>query len=111
MTRGKAEDAGGLTPAKDDNAAPYHFDRRSLPIFKCVDYKHHRYNLPSYSKGQIKSKIEYRPEGDAGGTGGAPPAAFWYLFRRRKRYRRVRGRAGPACCHCRRGQPHYILNV
>ncbi len=39
MTRGKAEDAGGLTPAKDDNAAPYHFDRRTLPIFKCVDYK------------------------------------------------------------------------
>ena len=39
MARGKAEDAGGLTPAKDDNAAPYHFDRRSLPIFKCVDYK------------------------------------------------------------------------
>ena len=38
MTRGKAEDAGGLTPAKDDNAAPYHFDRRTLPIFKCVDY-------------------------------------------------------------------------
>ena len=39
MTRGKAEDAGGLTPAKDDNAAPYHFDRRTLSIFKCVDYK------------------------------------------------------------------------
>ena len=39
MTRSKAEDAGGLTPAKDDNAAPYHFDRRTLPIFKCVDYK------------------------------------------------------------------------
>jgi hypothetical protein len=38
MTRGKAEDAGGLTPAKDDNAALYHFDRRTLPIFKCVDY-------------------------------------------------------------------------
>ena len=38
MMRGKAEDAGGLTPAKDDNAAPYHFDRRTLPIFKCVDY-------------------------------------------------------------------------
>ena len=38
MTRGKAEDAGGLTPAKDDNAAPYHFDPRPLPIFKCVDY-------------------------------------------------------------------------
>ena len=38
MTRGKAEDAGGLTPAKDDNAALYHFDCRTLPIFKCVDY-------------------------------------------------------------------------
>ena len=38
MTRGKAEDAGGLTPAKDDNAAPYHFDRRTLPIFNCFDY-------------------------------------------------------------------------
>ena len=38
MARGKAEDAGGLTPAKDDNAAPYHFDPRTLPIFKCVDY-------------------------------------------------------------------------
>ena len=25
MTRGKAEDAGGLTPAKDDNTALYHF--------------------------------------------------------------------------------------
>ena len=45
MTRGKAEDAGGLTPAKDDNAAPYHFDRRSLPIFKCVDYNRFRRNL------------------------------------------------------------------
>ena len=41
MTRGKAEDAGGLMPAKDDNAAPYHFDRRTLPIFKCVDYNNH----------------------------------------------------------------------
>lgn len=40
MARGKAEDAGGLTPAKDDNAAPYHFDPRTLPIFKCVDYIH-----------------------------------------------------------------------
>ncbi len=46
MTRGKAEDAGGLTPAKDDNAAPYHFDRRTLPIFKCVDY-----NRPARSAG------------------------------------------------------------
>ena len=41
MARGKAEDAGGLTPAKDDNAAPYHFDPRTLPIFKCVDYTGH----------------------------------------------------------------------
>ena len=38
MTQGKAEDAGGLTPAKDDNAALHHFDRRTLPIFRCVDY-------------------------------------------------------------------------
>ena len=41
MARGKAEDAGGLTPAKDDNAALCHFGRRTLPIFKCVDYKIH----------------------------------------------------------------------
>ena len=39
MARDKAEDVGGLTPAKDDNAALYHFGRRTLPIFKCVDYK------------------------------------------------------------------------
>ena len=38
MAQGKAEDAGGLTPAKDDNTALYHFDPRTLPIFKCVDY-------------------------------------------------------------------------
>ena len=38
MTRGKAEDAGGLAPAKDGNAALCHFSRRTLPIFKCVDY-------------------------------------------------------------------------
>ena len=36
MTQGKAEDAGGLTPAKDDNAALRHFD--AFPIFRCVDY-------------------------------------------------------------------------
>ena len=39
MARDKAEDAGGLTPAKDDNTALYHFAPRTLPIFKCVDYK------------------------------------------------------------------------
>ena len=38
MAQGKAEDAGGLTPAKDDNTALYHFAPRTLPIFKCVDY-------------------------------------------------------------------------
>ena len=38
MARGKAEDAGGLTPAKDDNAAPCHFAPRTLPIFECDDY-------------------------------------------------------------------------
>ena len=39
MAQGKAEDAGGLTPAKDDNTALWHFGHRTLPIFKCVDYK------------------------------------------------------------------------
>ena len=38
MARGKAEDADRLMPAKDDNAALYHFDPRTLPIFKCVNY-------------------------------------------------------------------------
>ena len=51
MTRGKAEDAGGLTPAKDDNAAPYHFDRRTLPIFKCVDYKNTVLRPPLFAAG------------------------------------------------------------
>ena len=39
MAQGKAEEAGGLTPAKDDNTALCHFGHRTLPIFKCVDYK------------------------------------------------------------------------
>ena len=30
MARGKVEDSGGLTPAKDDNAALYHFDPPSF---------------------------------------------------------------------------------
>ena len=38
MAQGKAEDAGGLTPAKDGNTALWHFGHRTLPIFKCVDY-------------------------------------------------------------------------
>ncbi len=69
MARGKAEDAGGLTPAKDDNAAPYHFAPRTLPTFMCVDY------TPS-TRGKVKrfQKISQkilpstgwyaRPEGD-----------------------------------------------
>ena len=38
MVYGKAEDAGGLSPAKDDNAAVRHFIRRTLPILGRVDY-------------------------------------------------------------------------
>ena len=47
MARGKAEDAGGLTPAKDDNAAPHHFGRRTLPIFRCVDYNYMKLDFSS----------------------------------------------------------------
>ena len=39
MAYGKAEDAGGLSPAKDDNAAVHYFIRRTLPILDRVDYK------------------------------------------------------------------------
>ena len=39
MERSKAEDAGGLMPVKDDNAAALHFNRRTLPFFKCVGYQ------------------------------------------------------------------------
>ena len=38
MAQGKAADAGGLTPAKDGNAALCYFNRRTLPIFRWVDY-------------------------------------------------------------------------
>ena len=38
MSRSKAEDAGGLTPAKDDNAAAAHFLRRTLHFVNVVDY-------------------------------------------------------------------------
>ena len=34
----KAEDAGGLTPAKDDNAARRKIDRKDNSIFRLVDY-------------------------------------------------------------------------
>ena len=38
MRRGEAEDAGGLTPVKDDNEAAPHFPRRTLLVFNCFDY-------------------------------------------------------------------------
>ena len=34
----EAEDAGGLTPGKDDNEAARYFLRRTLLILRCVDY-------------------------------------------------------------------------
>lgn len=63
MTRGKAEDAGGLTPAKDDNAAPYHFDRRTLPIFKCADYNTWAYMTFILSAGYGKKSWNVRERG------------------------------------------------
>ena len=39
MVCGEAENAGGLSPAKDDNEAARRFLRRTLPIPGCVDYK------------------------------------------------------------------------
>ena len=38
MERGKAEDAGGLLPVKNDNAAARHFIRRTLMIRGRGDY-------------------------------------------------------------------------
>ena len=46
MVYGKAEDAGGLSPAKDDNAAVRHFIRRTLPILGRVDYIEYTLGLP-----------------------------------------------------------------
>ena len=39
MRRSEAEDAGGLTPVKDDNEAAPHFPRRTLLVFNCFDDK------------------------------------------------------------------------
>ncbi len=39
MGSSEAEDAGGLSPVKDDNEAVAHFNRRTLPFFKHVGYK------------------------------------------------------------------------
>ena len=52
MCRSKARDAGGLTPAKDDNAAEVHFIRLTLPFFKCFDYKGYRESLRACSVSQ-----------------------------------------------------------
>lgn len=38
MAQDKAESAVGLASAKDGSAVPRYFNRRTLPIFKCVDY-------------------------------------------------------------------------
>jgi len=38
MGSNEAEDAGGLSPVKDDNEVAAHFNRRTLPFLKCVDY-------------------------------------------------------------------------
>ena len=55
MVYGKAEDAGGLSPAKDDNAAVRHFIRRTLPILGRVDYK-----TASMSSGVVSSVMYQR---------------------------------------------------
>ena len=39
MGRSKTEDAGGLTPVKDDSEAAPHFRHRTLLFFNCFDYK------------------------------------------------------------------------
>ena len=65
MVRGKAEDAGGLTPAKDDNAAPHHFDPRTLPIFKCVDYKQKRQTNAGNPTAK-QNRVPYEPRQGAG---------------------------------------------
>ena len=49
MARGMAEDAGGLTPAKNGSAALCHFGRRTLPIFKCAGYSSCRRKISASS--------------------------------------------------------------
>ncbi len=39
MGYSKAEDAGGLTPAKDGSADVFHVIRRTLPLFGCAVIK------------------------------------------------------------------------
>ena len=61
MAQDKAEDAGGLSPAKDDNAALRYFNRRTLPIFRWVDY--------------ILSQTPRRPPAGPGGIPSPPGPA------------------------------------
>ncbi len=42
MGSSEAEDAGGLSPDKYDNEAAAHFNRRTLPFFKRVNYTSER---------------------------------------------------------------------
>ena len=49
MRRSEAEDAGGLTPVKDDNKAAPHFIRRTLLVFNCFDYICHVLRLPLFT--------------------------------------------------------------
>ena len=63
MAQGKAEGAGGLTHAKDGNAALHHFDRRTLPIFKCADYNTWAYMTFILSAGYGKKSWNVRERG------------------------------------------------
>ena len=49
----EAEDAGGLTPGKDDNEVARYFLRRTLLILRCVDYKREEPN-PGPSLSRVK---------------------------------------------------------
>ncbi len=46
MGRSETEDAGGLTPVKDDNEAAPHFYRRTLLFFNCFDYIYRKPVIP-----------------------------------------------------------------
>ena len=65
MAQGKAEDAGGLTPAKDDNTALCHFGHRTLPIFKCVDNKQKRQTNAGNPTAK-QNRVPYEPRQGAG---------------------------------------------
>ena len=88
----------GLTPAKDDNAALCYLDHRTLPIFKCVDYKlpRHGFAAPQaplwegvarLSRGgglekvdALRRRLWRRQLPKRGSLGGAPAGASGYFF-------------------------------